>query len=207
MRGVIKIMNIVLATRNKKKAEELSRIVKGMPVTIYTLNDFPDCPEIIEDGRTFEENAIKKAMAVSRYTNMPALADDSGLEVDALNGAPGVISARYSGEDADDRKNYEKLLYEMHSIPDEKRGGRFVCVIALAYPDGKIEKFSGCCEGRIGREPKGSHGFGYDPVFYPSGYDKTFAEMGDDEKDSLSHRGMALEKLHKFLIENNYKKN
>jgi XTP/dITP diphosphohydrolase len=196
-------MNIVLATRNKKKAEELNRIVERMPVKIYTLNDFPDCPEIVEDGKTFEENAIKKAVAVSRFTKMPALADDSGLEVYELNGAPGVISARYSGEDSDDKKNYEKLLYEMRSITDEKRGARFACVIVLAFPDGRIEKFSGYCEGRIGREPRGSKGFGYDPVFYPAGYDRTFAEMSDNEKDNLSHRGMALEKLHKFLIENN----
>ena len=115
-------MDIVLATRNKKKIDEIKRIVKAMPVTIYTLDDFPGCPDVVEDGKTFEENAVKKARAVSRYTKMPALADDSGLEVYALDGAPGVFSARYAGEGADDRKNYEKLIREMSSVPDDKRG-------------------------------------------------------------------------------------
>ncbi|KAF0146245.1 MAG: dITP/XTP pyrophosphatase [Nitrospirae bacterium] len=199
-------MNIVLATRNKKKVEEIKRIVAGMPISLYTLNDFPDCPEVIEDGKTFEENAVKKARAVSSHTNMPALADDSGLEVYALDGEPGVLSARYAGENADDRKNTEKLLNEMRSVPDGKRGARFACCIALAFPagdlalrDGKAETFTGYSEGSIGREPKGSNGFGYDPVFYPAGCKRTFAEMDDEEKDSLSHRGAALKKLHEYL--------
>ncbi|MFA4828823.1 MAG: XTP/dITP diphosphatase [Thermodesulfovibrionales bacterium] len=206
-------MNIVLATRNKKKVEEIKRIVAGMPISLYTLDDFPDCPEVEEDGKTFEDNAAKKAKAVSDYTKMPALADDSGLEIYALNGAPGVLSARYAGEAADDRKNFEKLLNEMRSVPDEKRGARFVCCIALVFPvgdssestrtetlrDGKVETFMGYSEGSIGREPKGSNGFGYDPVFYPAGCKRTFAEMDDAEKDSLSHRGAALKKLHEYL--------
>lgn len=192
-------MNIVLATRNRKKIEEIRRIVKDMPVTLYTLDDFPDCPEVKEDGNTFEANAVKKAKEISKFTGIPALADDSGLEVYALNGAPGVLSARYASENADDRQNIEKLLKEMYPIPDEKRIARFVCVIALAFPDGKIETFEGHSEGSIGREPKGSNGFGYDPVFYPEGHSRTFAEMSDKEKDALSHRGMALKKLHQFL--------
>ena len=198
-------MNIVLATRNRKKVEEIKRIVKDMPVTIYTLDDFPGCPEVVEDGKTFEENAVKKARAVSKYTKMPALADDSGLEVYALGGAPGVFSARYAGEGADDRKNYEKLLKEMNSLPDDKRMGRFVCVIALAFPDncssldGRVETFSGYAEGTIGKETKGANGFGYDPVFYPKGHGRTFAEMSDKEKDLLSHRGAALGRLYDFL--------
>ncbi|HBR21918.1 MAG TPA: non-canonical purine NTP pyrophosphatase [Nitrospiraceae bacterium] len=192
-------MNIVLATRNRKKIDEIKRIVKGMPVTIYTLDDFPGCPEVVEDGKTFEENAVKKASAVSKYTKMPALADDSGLEVYALGGAPGVFSARYAGEGADDRKNYEKLLREMSSLPDDKRGGRFTCVMALTFPDSRVETFSGYAEGLIGKEPKGANGFGYDPVFYPKGHERTFAEMFDKEKDLLSHRGMALVKLYAFL--------
>ena len=199
-------MNIVLATRNKKKVEEIKRIVKDMPISVYSLDDFPDCPEVIEDGKTFEENAVKKARAVSSHTNMPALADDSGLEVYALDGEPGVLSARYAGENADDRKNTEKLLNEMRSVPDGKRGARFACCIALAFPagdlalrDGKAETFTGYSEGSIGREPKGSNGFGYDPVFYPAGCKRTFAEMDDEEKDSLSHRGAALKKLHEYL--------
>ena len=199
-------MDIVLATRNKKKVEEIKRIVKDMPISVYSLDDFPDCPEVIEDGKTFEENAVKKARAVSSHTNMPALADDSGLEVYALDGEPGVLSARYAGENADDRKNTEKLLNEMRSVPDGKRGARFACCIALAFPagdlalrDGKAETFTGYSEGSIGREPKGSNGFGYDPVFYPAGCKRTFAEMDDEEKDSLSHRGAALKKLHEYL--------
>lgn len=199
-------MNIVLATRNKKKVEEIKRIVKDMPISVYSLDDFPDCPEVEEDGKTFEENAVKKARAVSSHTNMPALADDSGLEVYALDGEPGVLSARYAGENADDRKNTEKLLNEMRSVPDGKRGARFACCIALAFPagdlalrDGKAETFTGYSEGSIGREPKGSNGFGYDPVFYPAGCKRTFAEMDDEEKDSLSHRGAALKKLHEYL--------
>ncbi len=192
-------MNIVLATRNKKKIEEIKRITEGIPAAIYTLDDFPDCPDVTEDGKTFEENAVKKAVAVAKHAGMPALADDSGLEVYALNGAPGVVSARYAGGDADDRKNLEKLLSKMRSINDEKRGGRFVCCMALAYPDGKIKTFFGYSEGKIGTEPKGSKGFGYDPIFYPTGHNRTFAEMTDKEKDILSHRGQALEKLHKYL--------
>ncbi|MCG2709965.1 MAG: XTP/dITP diphosphatase [Thermodesulfovibrionales bacterium] len=192
-------LNIVLATRNKKKIDEIKRIVKDMPVTIYTLDDFPGCPEVQEDGKTFEENAVKKASAVSKYAKMPALADDSGLEVYALGGAPGVFSARYAGEGADDRKNYEKLLREMSSLPGDKRVGRFVCVMALAFPDSRVETFSGYAEGLIGKEPKGANGFGYDPVFYPKGHERTFAEMFDKEKDLLSHRGMALGRLYDFL--------
>ena len=199
-------MNIVLATRNKKKIDEIKRIVKDMPVTIYTLDDFPGGPEVIEDGKTFEENAVKKASAISKYTKMPALADDSGLEVYALGGAPGILSARYSGEGADDRKNYEKLLREMSSVPDDKRGARFVCVIALAFPDSRVETFSGYAEGMIGREPKGANGFGYDPVFYPKGHERTFAEMIDEGKDLLSHRGAALSKLYRHM-KALYKKN
>ena len=200
-------MEIVLATRNKKKVEEIKRIIKDMPVTIYTLDDFPGCPEVVEDGKTFEENAVKKASAVSRYTKMPALADDSGLEVYALDGAPGVFSARYAGEGAGDRKNYEKLLKEMNSLPDDKRIGRFVCVIALAFPDSRVETFSGYAEGLIGKKPKGANGFGYDPVFYPKGHGRTFAEMSDKEKDLLSHRGAALARLYMTFLKGVYKKN
>lgn len=192
-------MNIVLATRNKKKIEEIKRVVRNMPVTIYTLGDFPGCPEVEEDGKTFEENAVKKARTVSKYTKMPALADDSGLEVYALNGDPGVLSARYAGKDADDKKNLEKLLMEMQEIENSRRGARFVCVIALAFPSGKVETFEGYAEGNIGRKPQGFNGFGYDPVFYPAGFDRTFAEMSGDEKDALSHRGAALKKFREHI--------
>jgi XTP/dITP diphosphohydrolase len=190
-------MEIVLATRNKKKLEEIRRITTGLPISILSLDDFPDCPETVEDRDTFEGNAIKKAIDVCTCTGKPALADDSGLEVDALGGAPGVYSARYAGNEGGntDVRNYEKLLVELKNVPDEKRCARFVCCMALAFPDGSVKTFLGYVEGRIGHEPKGETGFGYDPVFIPNNYKKTFAEMSGDEKDRLSHRGKALMKL------------
>lgn len=193
-------MELVIATRNRKKIEEMKRILEGLPVRIYALDDFPDCPEVIEDADTFKGNAAKKVLAVSRYTKKPAISDDSGLEVYALNGAPGVFSARYAGEGADDVKNLEKLLSEMRVITKGKRGARFVCCIALAFPDGKSETFEDYAEGSIGDEPKGHNGFGYDPVFYPKGSKKTFAEMTAQEKDSLSHRAMALKAFREYIV-------
>jgi len=190
-------MEIVLATRNKKKIEEIKRITEGMPVSIFTLDDFPGCPEVEEDGTTFEENAIKKAVTVAKFTGKPSLADDSGLEVYALKGAPGTLSARYAGEDADDKKNVEKLLKVMHSVKERK--ARFVCCIALALNAYSVNTFFGYADGDIGMEPRGLNGFGYDPVFYPEGYSKTFAEMNDQEKDSLSHRGAALNSLQQYI--------
>lgn len=192
-------MEIVIATRNPKKIEEIRRMLAGSALSILTLGDFPDCPEVEEDGESFEANALKKAVAVSRYTGKAALADDSGLEVDALAGAPGVHSARYAGEGADDRKNLEKLLDDLRPIVPERRTARYVCCIALAFPDGRTETAFGYVEGRIGTEPRGSNGFGYDPVFYPEGHDRTFGEMGDDEKDRISHRGRALRELARYL--------
>jgi XTP/dITP diphosphohydrolase len=190
-------MEIVLATRNKKKIEEIRRITTGLPINILSPDSFPDCPETVEDRDTFEGNAIKKAIDVCKCTGKPSLADDSGLEVDALGGAPGVYSARYAGNEGGntDVRNYEKLLVELKNVPDEKRGARFVCCMALAFPDGSVKTFLGYVEGRIGHEPKGETGFGYDPVFIPKNYKKTFAEMSGDEKDRLSHRGKALMKL------------
>jgi len=192
-------MEIVLATRNKKKVEEMSRILEGMDIVIRTLDDFPSCPEVEEDKDTFEGNAVKKAISIAECTNKIAVADDSGLEVYALNGAPGVMSARYSGENTGDAANIEKLLDEMRDIPDEKRVARFVCCIALAFPAGNFVTFVGFAEGKIGIEPRGRMGFGYDPVFYPAGYGRTFAEMTPGEKDALSHRGKAIEKLKDYL--------
>lgn len=194
-------MDIVLATRNKKKIVEIKRITAGLPVTILSLDDYPHCPEVEEDQKTFEGNAKKKAVEVSRCTGKPALADDSGLEVDALAGAPGVYSARYApdAESGNDPKNYQKLLKDLQTAPDQKRNARFVCCMALAFPDGSVRTFFGYAEGRIGFEARGQKGFGYDPVFLPAGYDRTFAEMTAGEKDSLSHRGKALEKLAEFL--------
>lgn len=193
-------MEIVLATRNKKKIEEIKRIVADLPVTILSLDNFPSCPETVEDRDSFEGNAVKKAVEVCGCTGKPALADDSGLEVDALGGAPGVFSARYaSGTGGNDVRNYEKLLSELKNVPGENRGAQFVCCMALAFPDGTVKTFLGYAKGRIGMEPKGKTGFGYDPVFIPGSYEKTFAEMSGEEKDKLSHRGKAREKLADFL--------
>jgi XTP/dITP diphosphohydrolase len=193
-------MEIVLATRNKKKIEEIKRITADLPVTILSLDNFPNCPETVEDKDTFEENAVKKAVEVCQCTGKLSLADDSGLEVDALNGAPGVYSARYAGgTSVNDVRNYEKLLAEIKDVPDDKRGAQFVCCIALSFPDGTVKTFFGCTKGSISRVPRGKTGFGYDPVFIPEGNKRTFAEMTGSEKDSLSHRGKALEKLTDFL--------
>jgi XTP/dITP diphosphohydrolase len=193
-------LDIVIATRNKKKIEEVRRLLSGLDINIVTIDNYGNMPEIIEDGNTFEENALKKARAIAQITKKPALADDSGLQVDALGGAPGIYSARYAGDDSDDRKNIEKLLKEMKGIKD--RRARFVCIIAFALPDGSYYLFEGVTEGTIGEVPKGEKGFGYDPIFYPDGYDKTFAEMESEQKDFLSHRGKALRKFKEFIKEN-----
>ncbi len=192
-------MIIVLATRNKKKVEEISRIFEGYDVSFVTVDSFPGCPEVEEDGKTFRQNAVKKAVSIAKYTGCPAIADDSGLEVMALRRAPGVFSARYAGENADDRRNLMKLLWQMREMEGEDRRARFVCCIAFALPDGKYKTFTGYAEGKIAKKPKGFNGFGYDPVFYPSGRRRTFAEMSDSEKDAVSHRGKALGKLFNYL--------
>ena len=200
-------MDIVLASRNKKKIAELKNIIESCgfsgndaAVNIHTPDEFPHCEEVEEDGATFEANAIKKAAYIFKCSGMTSVADDSGLEVDALDGAPGVFSARYAGEEAGDRANLEKLLREMNGVPDEKRGARFVCNIALATKDG-VKTFTGYVEGSIGTVPRGTKGFGYDPVFFPEGHDRTFAEMSDNEKSSMSHRGRALRELQGYLKE------
>lgn len=190
---------MVIATRNRKKVEEIKRILEGVPVELLSLDDFPDCPEVAEDADTFEGNAVKKAIEVAHFTGKPSVADDSGLEVYALKGAPGVLSARYAGTWADDQKNLTKLLAAMKGVGENRRGAQFVCVIALAFPNGRVETFHGVAKGRIGAEPRGFNGFGYDPVFYPRGHHTTFAEMSSDEKDALSHRGIALRKLRAYL--------
>ncbi len=197
---------IVLATRNKKKIEEIRKIFTMMKTVpqLLTVNNFSECREVEEDGETFEANAVKKAQYVAECSGMLAIADDSGLEVDVLEGSPGVFSARYAGESADDRANLEKLLNEMKQVPDDKRNARFVCCIAMAFPRGDVKIFEGYVKGRIGIKPKGENGFGYDPVFYPEGYDKTFAEMSDTEKNVISHRGRALRYLQKYLMEKGY---
>jgi len=200
------MMKIVIASRNKKKIEEIKKIFSktGIECEIYTLNDFPHVDKIEEDGQTFKENAVKKALYVSKATGMIAIADDSGLEVNALGGAPGIRSARYSGPQADDRSNNEKLLRELKGVPEEQRGARFVCCIALTNGD-NVQTFEGYVKGKIGHTPKGDKGFGYDPLFYPEGHDRTFAEMTEEEKNTISHRAKALELLGEYLKKNKEK--
>ena len=197
------MMKVVIASKNKKKVEEIKKIFStiGIECEIHTLDEFPQVGEVEEDGRTFKENAIKKALHISKATGMIAIADDSGLEVDALGGAPGVRSARYSGPEANDRSNNEKLLKALEGLSDEQRDARFVCCIALAKGD-DIQTFEGYVKGRIGHVPKGDRGFGYDPIFYPEGYERTFAEMTDEEKNAISHRAKALKLLGEYLKEN-----
>jgi XTP/dITP diphosphohydrolase len=196
----MKQMTIVLATTNQKKAEEMKRMFAGYNLRFLTLSSFPDCPEVVEDGKTFRANAMKKARAVAEFTGLPAVADDSGLEVRALGAAPGVFSARYAGEKATDAENVKKLLRELRAFADSReREARFVCCIAFAASEKDCKTFAGYVKGSIGKRQKGFNGFGYDPVFYPEGHDRTFAEMTDQEKDRLSHRGRAMKKLFRYL--------
>ena len=187
---------VVLATRNAKKLGELARILGG-DVRVLGLADVPPFEERPETGATFEENAVDKARQAAAETGDIALADDSGLAVDALNGMPGVLSARWSGRHGDDPANTALLLGQLSDVPDVRRGAAFVCALALAIPDGRIEVVRGEWRGRIGRQVRGTNGFGYDPVFIPAesdqaGDDRTSAELSPAEKDALSHRGRAI---------------
>lgn len=195
------MIDIVIATRNKNKIKEIMALLEGMPINIFSLDDGNwQIPEIQEDGKTFKENAIKKAKTIARLTSKLTLADDSGLMVDALGGQPGVYSARFAGGDATDRENNLKLLQLMKNIPPDRRGAQFVCVIAVASPEGKVDAVEGICRGDIGYLEEGGGGFGYDPIFIPTGYNKTFAELSMSVKNKISHRGRALEKA-KLVLE------
>lgn len=184
-------MQIVLATHNRGKMEEMAAILGHLPVELITLDTFPEIGDIPETGNTLKENAFIKAERVHRLTGLPALADDTGLEVDALNGAPGIYSARYAGADATFDDNCQKMLKELHGIPVEKRTARFRTVIAFVN-GGEKEWVEGVAEGRIIEEKRGIGGFGYDPIFYYPPLRKTFAELDSVEKNSISHRGKAL---------------
>lgn len=186
---------VVLATRNQGKVKEFNRLFADLGWEGISLAEFEGVPEVVEDGETFEANALKKAMTISTYLNLPALGDDSGLEVDALDGRPGVYSARYAGEDATDEQNWRKLLTEIESVPMEQRTARFRCTLAFVVPGEEPILSSGACEGLIAREPKGTNGFGYDPVFYIPELDKRMAELLPDEKNQLSHRARAMQQL------------
>ena len=193
-------MHIVLATRNQHKKQELIALLRGLGITIRTLDDFPEAPEVIEDGDTCEANAMKKAVEIARYTGLTAVADDTGLEVDALGGRPGVFAARYAGEQATYEDNCRKLLHELQGIPAERRRGRFVTVAAIATPDGKQMSATGVLEGVIAEEPTGSHGFGYDPVFVLPEYGQTLAQLSPEVKNRISHRARAFTQA-KTLLE------
>ncbi len=192
---------IVFASKNKGKIRELKALLTGMNVDLLSLQDYPDAPSIREDGHTFLENALKKARIISEYTGRTVIADDSGLEVDCLEGAPGIHSARYSGVGATDGKNILKLLEEMDGVPGEQRGAAFRCVLVLYRTDGTFETFEGELRGTISREPSGNEGFGYDPVFIVPGYGMTVAELDPGTKNMISHRGLAFAKLKKSLLE------
>jgi len=190
--------SIVLATRNPGKVAEISAMLGNLPIKIQTAGDFPDVPEVIEDRETLEENALKKASEIYQWTGLPSLADDSGLEVFALGMRPGVYSARYAGERATYEDNNRKLLAELSGYPPEQRGAQFRCVAALV--DGDFRKVCvGICRGTIASVPRGTNGFGYDPLFIPDGFEKTFAELSIDIKNRMSHRAMAFDCMKRIL--------
>jgi len=191
---------IVIASNNAGKIKEIQNILGNNKFEFLSLKDVEFYQEILEDQDSFEGNAYKKAKSVARVINEIILADDSGLEVDILNGQPGVFSARFSGENATDEKNNEKLLKMMEGVPEEKRGAQFRCVLVLMLPNGKSFKVEGICRGRIADRPYGNEGFGYDPIFIPEGYNITFGQMGKDEKNRISHRFLALKKLKEIMV-------
>lgn len=194
----MKFDTIVVATRNPHKAQEIRAMFAGLPVAIKDLRDFPDCPEVDEDGETLEDNALKKARTAHRCTGLPAIADDTGLEVYYLLNAPGVYSARYAGENATYGDNNRKLIREMTQVPARRRQARFRCLVALAANGGE-ELFEGKVEGGILLAPRGENGFGYDPLFRPAGLAESFAELSAERKNAISHRARAIAALISFL--------
>ncbi len=192
---------LLLATRNRKKLEELHRILAPeMPVEVLGLADVPAFDEVPESGATFAENALIKALEAVKHTGLVTVADDSGLAVDALNGMPGVLSARWAGHQRDDASNLALLLEQLGDTPDSRLGAAFVCAAALVTPDGSQVVREGRMPGRLVREPRGVNGFGYDPIFVPDGYELTSAELAAADKDAISHRGRALRELLPFIL-------
>ena len=189
-------MKLILATRNQGKVRELTNMLYGeanskQQIEVISLENYPDAPEVIEDGKTYAENAVKKASVIAAYTSHLTLADDAGLEVDALDGEPGINSKRWAGENATDETRIAKLLEALEG--DTNRRARFIAAIAVVHPNSNPEVVLGVCEGHIRHDPVGESGFGYDPVFVPDGYHQTFAELGEDIKNRMSHRAKALE--------------
>jgi XTP/dITP diphosphohydrolase len=199
-------LTLVMATRNTGKVREMAELLRYLDVRLLSLADFPEIGDIPEEGITFAENALTKAAAVAKLTGFPALADDSGLEVEALGGRPGVHSARYAqdrtgGRKPKDADNWQKLLDELKEVPDKQRQARFVCEIALSFPDGRLITTRGELAGVIAQAPRGTWGFGYDPVFYVPEYQAMVAELDLATKNRISHRGEALQKLKEILAE------
>ncbi|GKS58257.1 non-canonical purine NTP pyrophosphatase [Nitrospira sp.] len=192
---------LVLATRNPDKGRELHALLADLGICIRTMVDFPDAPEVVEDGATCEANAVKKAVSIARYTGLTAIADDTGLEVAALGGRPGVHAARYAGEHATYEDNCQKLLRELNGVPPEKRQARFVTVAAIAQPDGRAQVTQGELNGLITESSMGRGGFGYDPVFLISEQGRTLAELTSEEKNRISHRARAFRKIMALLSE------
>jgi XTP/dITP diphosphohydrolase len=193
------LINLVLATRNCDKISEIQQFLDSLQVRILTFRDIEDLPIIEETGRSLFENAFKKAQGISNWTRELALSDDSGLEVDYLNGAPGVFSSRFAGEEASYDDNNSKLLELLRDVPEEKRTARFRCVMVLYFPEGTHKRFDGVLGGRITASKRGICGFGYDPIFLVPELGKTLAELDSSEKNTISHRGKALMKVLKFL--------
>ena len=195
---------LVLATRNQGKIIELRRILDAISqgtIELVSVDQYPEIPDVEETGSTFEENALLKAVAISNATGLPAIADDSGLCVDALGGAPGIFSARYAGKHGDDNANLNKVLVELQGVEDTKRSAHFTCVTALVMPDGRKVTKTGEFHGFIAHVPVGEHGFGYDPIFIPQGSSITSAQMSPHEKDLRSHRGISLRAIAPHVIE------
>ena len=187
---------IAIASHNPHKLREIRRICADWPVVWLTVDDHEGpWPDVEETGSTYLENALRKGRAVAAALGEAALADDSGIEVDALGGGPGPRSARFAGDDASDERNLEELIRSMKGVPGPGRTARYRCVAVLAYPDGRTASAEGVCEGILVSKPRGSRGFGYDPIFVPAGWDRTMAELSDEEKDRISHRGSALRAL------------
>lgn len=193
-------MEVVISTRNREKLNEIKRILNSAKIEAIGIEQFKNIPKVVEDGSTFADNAAKKALKIAKITKRLTLADDSGLEVEALNGAPGVYSARFSGKGADYRSNNRKLLMMLKGVPFRKRKARFVCSVAIADAKGIIAVVEGICRGVITTEEKGKKGFGYDPLFICNGYKKTFAELTPSLKNRISHRGKAFAKAKQIIL-------
>ncbi len=193
-------MKIIIASKNEGKIKEILKILGLESSDVLTYRDFEDWPDVEETGETFEENALIKARALTEKYSFAAVADDSGLEVDFLSGEPGVISARYAGVQGDDKANVAKLLKNLEGIKEEERAAKFTCVAALTLPNGNAKTALGICKGHIATEPRGTKGFGYDPIFIPCGYDQTMAELDIETKNEISHRGKAFRQMKAIMI-------